>query len=116
MFSREPRKPIPSVRLPLGPRPGIEALKRRGSDVAGRGPHHDSAEGGRFGGLYCQLVPPRQDSRVPPGRTPASVDSSPQSTLVAPRPLTCPRWAGSGDELNGRLWGLCRRVRKWGQI
>ncbi|CAI9176094.1 unnamed protein product [Rangifer tarandus platyrhynchus] len=69
MFSREPQGlPIlSSVRLHLGPFPEIEAPKRRGSDVAGRGPHHDSAEGGRFGKVYCRLDRPRQDSGVPPG-------------------------------------------------
>lgn len=125
MFSRELQGfLIPSsVRVHLGPRPGIEALKCRGSGVAGRGPHPDSAEGGRFGGVYCRLDRPRQDSCVPPGRTPPGVDSSPQPTLVAPSPhragsgdgLKGRLWglvagAGSGDELNGRLWGLWPRA------
>ena len=99
MFSREPRgPPIPaSVRLHLGPRPGIEALKRRGSDVAGRGPHHDSAESGRFGGVYCRLAPSRQDSRVPPGphapwcRLVTSVDPGGPQAVDLPSP--------------GRKWG-----------
>lgn len=105
MFSREPRgPPIPaSVRLHVGPLPGIEA--RSWGLRRGRGPRHDSAEGGRFGGVYCRLAPSRQDSRVPP------VPPAPWCRLVTsvdpggPRQVTCPRRAGSGEGLNGRLWG-----------